>query len=395
VPVRPGRPGDILQWIPRAKGGAMITSPSARIVIAGGGVAALETALALRALVDVRLDVALVAPEEAFTYRPLSTLEPFREGAVRRFPLAALCGRAGARHLRGRIVAVDSWAQTATTDGGTQLPYDFLVLATGGRAEVAVPGALTFRDHRSVGPFRQLLDDLAADEARTVAFVVPDGATWPVPMYELALQTATWAPAHAPGVRVAVVSAESDPLAVLGERASALARELLGARGVALQLERTAVSFEDGRLWLGADGSFAVDRVVAAPLLRGRAPAGVPVTPDGFVPVGPAGRVKGEPRMFAAGDGADHAVRQGGLAAQQADAVAGAIAAELGADVEAHEEQPTLRTVLLTGREARFVRREPAGVIDDEEISYEAAWWPPAKIAARHLSPALAQLSEL
>ena len=51
-----------------------------RVVIAGAGVAALEDALALRALAEDSVSVELVAPEEEFTYRPLAVAEPFRVG---------------------------------------------------------------------------------------------------------------------------------------------------------------------------------------------------------------------------------------------------------------------------------------------------------------------------
>jgi sulfide:quinone oxidoreductase len=49
-----------------------------RVLIAGGGVAALEATLALRALADERVAITLVAPESDFVYRPLAVAEPFR-----------------------------------------------------------------------------------------------------------------------------------------------------------------------------------------------------------------------------------------------------------------------------------------------------------------------------
>ena len=79
-----------------------------RVVIAGGGVAALETALALRDLAEDSVSVELVAPEEEFTYRPLAVAEPFRVGEVRRFPLAKLVAATGAELRRGAVVRVDA-----------------------------------------------------------------------------------------------------------------------------------------------------------------------------------------------------------------------------------------------------------------------------------------------
>jgi sulfide:quinone oxidoreductase len=57
-----------------------------RVLVAGGGVAALETVLALRSLAQDRVQVTLLAPERDFVYRPLTVSEPFG-GHVRRYPL--------------------------------------------------------------------------------------------------------------------------------------------------------------------------------------------------------------------------------------------------------------------------------------------------------------------
>ena len=55
----------------------MVEAASQRVVIAGGGIAALEGLLAVRELTDGRAEVTLVAPTDEFTYRPLLVREPF------------------------------------------------------------------------------------------------------------------------------------------------------------------------------------------------------------------------------------------------------------------------------------------------------------------------------
>jgi len=47
------------------------------VVIAGGGVAALETLLALRALAGHLIDVTLISPTPEFVYRPVTVAEAF------------------------------------------------------------------------------------------------------------------------------------------------------------------------------------------------------------------------------------------------------------------------------------------------------------------------------
>src|SRR5690349_11760264 len=67
-------------------------SPHARVVIAGGGIAAVETLLALRAAPrGGELDVTVVSPGGQLEYRPLSVLEPFGPAPVRRYPLDRIC----------------------------------------------------------------------------------------------------------------------------------------------------------------------------------------------------------------------------------------------------------------------------------------------------------------
>ena len=110
----------------------------------------------------------------------------------------------------------------------------------------------------------------------------------------------------------------------------------------------------------------SVDSVVTLPLMLGPGLAGVPATqPDGFIPVDEHGRVVGLADVYAAGDGVDFPVKQGGIAAQQADAVAAHVAARYGAPVAAAPFRPVLRGMLLTGGEPRSpalgrARRRPA-----------------------------------
>ncbi|MGI8728981.1 MAG: hypothetical protein ACR2LK_03160 [Solirubrobacteraceae bacterium] len=74
------------------------------------------------------------------------------------------------------------------------------------------------------------------------------------------------------------------------------------------------------------------------------------VVRSGFTPVDEHGRVQGLADVYAAGDGTTYPVKQGGLACQQADAIAELLAANAGADVNPHPfsdhpRDPTQRTV--------------------------------------------------
>jgi sulfide:quinone oxidoreductase len=90
-----------------------------------------------------------------------------------------------------------------------------------------------------------------------------------------------------------------------------------------------------------------------------------------------------------AGDALAFPVKQGGLAAQEADAAAQAIAAAAGADVDPQLFRPVLRGVLLTGRGRRWVRHALDTGDERGDTARHALWWPPTKVAGRYLSPYL------
>src|SRR3954469_13936085 len=99
---------------PRWAGSTLRPMASARhrVVILGGGVAALEVMLALRELAEDRVDIDLLAPEPWFWYRPLSTIEPFGAQRVQHFELAAFARACSARFVLGATaVAVDADAK--------------------------------------------------------------------------------------------------------------------------------------------------------------------------------------------------------------------------------------------------------------------------------------------
>jgi sulfide:quinone oxidoreductase len=356
-----------------------MSSDRTSVLIAGGGVAALEAALALRALAPGRVDVELLAPEPYFWYRPLAVAEPFGLGEARHFDLGDLASAAGAGLTLGALRGVDPRRRVARTVAGATMGYDVLLLAHGALPTPSVPGALTFRGPADAEALGALLAEIDAGAVRRVAFVVPWGAGWSLPAYELALLTA------ARDVEVALVTPEDEPLELFGQASSAVVREELEGRGIELRTGAYALDVRDGELRLARDDALAVDRVVALPRLRGRRIDGIPATADGFVPVDEHCRVPGVPGVLAAGDATSFPVKQGGIAAQQADAAAEAIAALAGVELEPRPFRAALRGLLLTGGAPRY--------LSGSEASAEPLWWPPAKIVARHLAPFLAEVA--
>jgi sulfide:quinone oxidoreductase len=138
------------------------------------------------------------------------------------------------------------------------------------------------------------------------------------------------------------------------------------------------------------------DRVVALARVEPIAIDGVPGDRDGFAPVDAHGQVVGAPGVYAAGDGTSFPVKQGGIACQQADAAAEAIARQAGAQIEPKPFRPILRGRLMTGKRPLFLRSDVSGASGDvSESSGHTLWWPPSKIAGDYLAPYLASQEEL
>jgi sulfide:quinone oxidoreductase len=138
------------------------------------------------------------------------------------------------------------------------------------------------------------------------------------------------------------------------------------------------------------DRRLPVDRIITQPRLVGPRLRGIPAGRDGFIHTDAHGQLAGLDGPFAAGDATTFPIKQGGLAAQQADAVAETIAASAGADIDPQPFRPILRGVLLTGGRARYMRADiSGGAGDDSTISGEALWWPTDKLSGRYLAPYL------
>jgi sulfide:quinone oxidoreductase len=355
-------------------------------------VAALEAALALRQIAVDRVQVELLAPEPHFWYRPLAVAAPFELGEVLRLELDGLTREIGVGLTPGGLVGIDAWRHVAYTSRNTQLEYDLLLIACGAMPVPAVPGARTFRGPADVEVIEDLLHEISDLSITSVAFVIPWGAVYSLPAYELALLVAARRDRlGARTVDITLVTPEDEPLQVFGPPASEAIRQLLSDRGIVLRTRAFPSEVVDGTLRLIPEGVVEADRIIALARLAGPPIDGIPQTIDGFIPVDAHCGVHGVADVYAAGDITSFTLKQGGIATQQADAAAEAIAAAAGVDIEPSRFRPVLRGLLLTGERPRFLRRELAFEHELEPVaSPDALWWPPAKIVGRHLAPFLA-----
>jgi sulfide:quinone oxidoreductase len=364
------------------------------VVVAGGGFAALEAVLGLRALAGSAARISLVSPDPVFAYRPAATLDAFSATAPRSFDLAAIAAELGVKHYRTRVESVAADRRRVRLGSGGRLRYDALVLATGARATIGIPGALTFRDQRDLPRFRDVLRELDRHDLDSLVFAVPPGVAWPLPLYELAMLSAAHSRQQRGQTEITLVSPEPRPLAAFGAEASELVAAELAGRGVRF----LGSSIPDrlcggGALSMQSGPPIKADRLVAVPQLRGASIAGIPANRWGFVLTDAVGRVEGMDDVYAAGDTTVYPIKHGGLATQQADRIAHTIAAGLGLTPHELKVKPNLEVRLIGGERPLHLRIEldefaqPTAATLARARSDRRPTW--TKVFGRYLTPYL------
>jgi sulfide:quinone oxidoreductase len=366
------------------------------VVIAGGGVAAIEGLLRIRRLLGEAVTITLLAPNEEFAFRALSVKEPFALGTAERYPIRHIVRDASADWVEDTLAWVDPEGQVAHTGAGAELPYDALLIAVGARMVPAYEHVTSFRDTAADELFGGIVRDIEDGYTKSVAFITPPGPAWQLPLYELALMTAERAASMGmDDMALTVVTPDEMPLAVFGPNVGEAAGRLLDEAGIAVHSSTVARVPGPNRLLLEPQGTeLHPDRIVALPRITGPALRGVPgAASDGFIPVDAHCRVPGAGgRVFAAGDATRFPVKHGGLGAEQADTAAAAIAHLAGADVQPEPFRPVIYGTLLTGREPLYMAARLVGMGSfDSEVSDKPLSPSGYKVAAQELGDYLAQ----
>ncbi len=355
------------------------------VLIAGGGVAALEALLALRALTEGDVEVTLLNPEPEFLYRPMLVVEPFSPELAERRDLALIAAEQRARFVPAALDEVDPERRIATTSEGQEIPFHFALIATGARTVPALRGVHTLWTVPTPTPIDNILD--RAGERGGLDLIVPPGVTWTLPIYEYALMAGRRLMERREHTPIRIVTPEPAPLAIFGPAASEAVSEVLDRRAISVVPDSEVRQDSDGAIHVKGTDLELGRYPVALPVMEGHAHPGLPADELGFLPIDRHARVRGTEAIYAAGDGTDFPIKQGGIATQQADAAAEAIAAGLGADIDPQPFEPVLRGRLLTDH-------DPINMLSAEgeegEVGADALWWPPHKISGKHLAPWMA-----
>lgn len=352
---------------------------SPEVLVYGGELAALETALALVANAGDRLRVTILSPARDLSVRTAAIGTRSGDKASARFDLGALAAELGFGFLSGLIAAVDDERGEVRTIAGERITYDRLVVTSGARPRASLPGAATCWGPADSTLLERVLGTLHGGGAVKVVFAVPDSCRWTLPTYELALAAAEKARTEGlTATRMSLVTYEDAPLELLGEPAVSAISEEFAAAKIDLLTGVNPVSFDGEALRLAPEGSVAADLAIAMAVQSGRRIGGLPADENGFLPVDSHGRVEGCNHVWAAGEATGFPVREPGIAAQQARAVAASIASELGAPVDAERFRP-----VLNGTLQRRDSAVPAG--NGSGRPFPLLWWPPDQLAGRHL----------
>jgi sulfide:quinone oxidoreductase len=364
-----------------------------RVLIVGGGVAGLEAALALRELAGDRIVTTLLTGAPEFVYRPMRVREPFAYPTARHYPLDEIARDIGVELVQDTFKWLDGDRRLVHTQAGETLEYDALLLAPGAILRPRFKHALTLDDSRLDEQLHGLIQDVEAGYLHKLAFLSPTPMPWPLPLYELALMTKRRAYDMNVELSVTVITPEDAPLAVFGSEVSRAVEQVLEENGVLVISAAHAETPEVGQVTLRPGGrQLHVDRIISLPQLFGPDLPGVPTgSADRFIPVDTHCGVPTLERVYAAGDATDFPVKFGGIAAQQADTAAEAIAALAGAPIDPKPFHPVVHGVLLGGDKPLYLSAHiTGGHGSSSEVGETPTWSPPTKIAAKYLAPYLA-----
>lgn len=386
------------------------------ICVVGAGTAGLEALLFAHEQLGPEAELVLLAPDREFRYRPIHRDSLFRPAPERGIAIAELVADTGARWIRDRASAVHQDERRVLTRDGDEIDFDFLLLAPGSRSRRALRQGYLWQRGGDPGFLDQILRDFGTGEVTSVAVVIPRGARWPMPAYELALILAWSRPRT--GAHVSLLTAEERPLGALGTIASGIVTRELQAAGVEVS---TGVELVDAphrapapvpvadivivpelpaaeanaligsptdpaRVRRHTGEAHEFDRLISLPTMVGPGIAGITADAAGFVGVEPDLRVCGSERVWAAGGCIATALEHSALSAQQADVAVAAIVAQLrpGADVPA---APELTGFLLSERRRQWLAENPAGT---PQPSTRCLWWPPGRAVGRMLAGRIA-----
>ena len=177
------------------------TTPS--VLIAGGGVAALETLIALRDLAGDRVTVAAPGARDRLHVPPDDGRPAVLSGARPRVRARRIAEEFRADFIQDSVAEVRADEKIVRCASGRDVAYDHLIVAVGARRLRAIRTRSPSATTRPRSVCTACWPTSRQGYLQRVAFVVPGEAAWTLPLYELALMTARAGLEHGHGRRPA------------------------------------------------------------------------------------------------------------------------------------------------------------------------------------------------
>ena len=312
-----------------------------RIVVLGGGVAALEAVLLLRSHLRAGVELQLVSEADDFLLRPNLVYVPFgADPAASRVDVTHGLWKHEIMPDPGPVEGIDPGAGIVQLADGRKLSYEHLVIATGAAARPQeIPGlaenAVSIWDLRGMLALKERFEHLRGQGREgaqpRVLFALPPCTQWPLPLYEIALILDTWLRrAHARGpVSIGYLTHEAYFGETCGPRMHQVLAEEFATRQIEAHTAQRLVEVDEHEATFAGGRREPFDLLVMMPPLVAAARyEGLPTDERGFLRVEYGTRqVLGHPELYAPGDAGDFPLKDPFLALLEADAAADHLAA--------------------------------------------------------------------
>jgi NADH dehydrogenase FAD-containing subunit len=309
-------------------------SPPQRVLVLGAGFAGLEAAFYLRQRLGKQVELTLVAPSDRFLFKPNTIYIPFGKAPDELLlDLRPVLARRHVGFVEASAQDVDPASKRVKTSTG-ELPYDFLVIATGAAMRASeIPGLAEHANTiwspdemvRLGGSVQQLLERASSGTRSRVVFLVPPNNKCSGPLYEMVMMLDTWLRRR--GVRgsteIAFTTYEGHYIQAFGPRLHDVVLREFAERGISGKTAAVVRKVEAERVVYADGGNLPYDLLISfPPYVAAQRYEALPSDDRGFVRVDPDTRqVRDYPDVYAVGDAGDFPVKQAFLALLQADAV--------------------------------------------------------------------------
>ncbi|MDH5750796.1 MAG: FAD-dependent oxidoreductase [Deltaproteobacteria bacterium] len=341
----------------------------AKVLVAGGGFAGLETAFYLRLKLKDRVDITLVSDKDHFLYKPNTIYIPFGMDPEKlKIPLTLPTKKQNMKFIQAQARGVNPESRLLETSQG-DLPYDYLVLATGSRMRPEeIPGMSQYAQtiftpdemlklRASLGALKERARE---GKRQKLLFLVPPNNKCSGPLYEIVFMADYWL--REQGVRdnvdITYSTYEKGFIQAFGPRLDGFVTDEFSRLGIDGHREYAVERITASEVVYRNGESLPYDVLVSFPPYMASTPfPGLPADDRGFIATELETRkVQGYPEIYAPGDNGDFPVKQAFMAFLQADATASHLARQILPSSENVLFHPTAMCVMEQFSKATFAK---------------------------------------